>query len=294
MAAHDGFHGRASEAEEQLRRGLSALKRPRPARLGEEPSGTAQLERSALGKALLANLVWQGRIRDARQLPASQELAGLSARDAGSLAISIAFATRDIDDARAAVRAMTEAGEMNASGKLDGALALVLAGDVEAAKPLAESAFSAPKLNEFPAIVRSLWDAVAAWKQGDLDAAAAGLRSVSESPYVDARYKGLALLGEVEMSRGRYELAVDALEKARATHFSTAIGGLSVFQPGVLYYLAVAYDRLGDHEKAREHCDGFLRFWSRADPDLPRLAEAKRLRDTLDGRSATRKKGLPL
>jgi tetratricopeptide (TPR) repeat protein len=120
-----------------------------------------------------------------------------------------------------------------------------------------------------------------AWRRGNLDAAAAGLRAVTESPFVDARYKALALLGEVEMSRGKYELAVEALEKARATHFSPAIGGLAYLQPTVLYLLAVAYERLGDAARGRQRCDEFLRFWARADPDLPRLAEVKAMQARL-------------
>jgi hypothetical protein len=44
---------------------------------------------------------------------------------------------------------------------------------------------------------------------------------------------------------------------------------------------AQAHERLGEREKAIATVDRLLAAWKRADPDLPRLAEAKALRARL-------------
>jgi tetratricopeptide (TPR) repeat protein len=161
--------------------------------------------------------------------------------------------------------------------QLDAAMAFAVAGDVAASRPLAAAAFASPAASEFPAFVRSLYEALVAWRTGSLDEAEVGLRAVAESPYLDARYKALAVLGEVEVARGRFASAVEALERARAIPFAPQIGGLAYLQATGLYQLAVAYDRLGEPTQARERVEEALRFWRHADPDAPNVSAARAL-----------------
>ena len=53
------------------------------------------------------------------------------------------------------------------------------------------------------------------------------------------------------------------------------------FDPRRYLLLAGAYERTGDGPKALERVDELLQLWQRADPDLPRLAEAKALKKRL-------------
>jgi tetratricopeptide (TPR) repeat protein len=282
VADYLGFQGNPEEAEARLRQGLGSLPRPPPEKSGEYSFEGPWMERVSLVRRLLFSLLYQGRMREARDLLLGRDMAGAPARDAAAMRLSLAYATRSPDDARAAVSALEEAGAMgNQETTLEGARALALAGDLELARSTAAAVPTSAGASAFRPYVRALWEAVAAWREGNLDAAVAGLRSIAESPYVDARYNALALLGEIEFSRGRYEPAVEALEKVYAMHYAPSIGGLPYLRPASLYFQAAAYEKLGDKVRARERCDEFLRYWARADPDLPRLAEAKALQARL-------------
>ena len=140
---------------------------------------------------------------------------------------------------------------------------------------MAPAIFSSPEASEFPAYVRPIFDGVVAWKKGDLATAADRLGVAASIPYVDARYKALNVLGEVELARGRNDAAIAALEQARSIGFSPYVSSLSTLRPLGLYRLAVAYERAGDRVRAHERVDELLKIWQRADPDLPHLAEAK-------------------
>lgn len=52
--------------------------------------------------------------------------------------------------------------------------------------------------------------------------------------------------------------------------------------PRSFYLRALAYERLGQRERASEELDGLFALWSRADPDLPLLARANELRSRLE------------
>jgi tetratricopeptide (TPR) repeat protein len=146
--------------------------------------------------------------------------------------------------------------------------------------------FSGPDASEYPAYVRTLFEGIVAWKKGDLDTAAERLRGAPEIPYVDPRFTALAVLGEIELARGRNEAAIAALEQARGIGFTPFVSSTSTFRPAILYHLALAYERTGDKVRARERVDELLRLWQRADPDLPRLAEAKAMKKRLAPRTA--------
>jgi tetratricopeptide (TPR) repeat protein len=278
MAAYLSFHGRAHEAEGQLRSALEALPPPKPDAPDDSHGNSSRNERIWLTKALVDSLVHQGRLREARELVQRLETLGLPARESCGIRLGFSFATHSPEDVRSAVRALERLGAMKDAGvQLDAAVAFAVAGDVAASRPLAAAAFASPAASEFPAFVRPLYEALVAWRTGDLDAAEVGLRAVAESPYLDARYKALAVLGEVEIARGKFGSAVEALERARAIPFAPQIGGLAYLQASGLYHLSVAYDRLGEPVRARERVEEALRFWRRADADAPNVAEARAL-----------------
>jgi len=287
LAAHLSFHGRAHEAEAQLRRALESLPPPKPAAPDEAHGDSPRLERVALTKALVDALVYQGRLREARELLQELEARGLPPRDCAGIRLGFAFATHSPEDVRAAVRAFEDLGALKDGGiQLEAALALAVAGDVAASRPLAEAAFASTAASEFPGFVRPFYEAIVAWRTGNLEAAEVGLRAVAESPYLDPRYKALSILGEVELARGKPGSAVEALERARAIPFAPQVGGLPYLQANGLYHLAVAYDRLGEPAKARERVLEVLRFWRRADPDAPHVAEAGALLRKLEAQAS--------
>ncbi len=63
--------------------------------------------------------------------------------------------------------------------------------------------------------------------------------------------------------------------------------------PRALYFSAVAHDRLGDRERARERLDALLALWARADRDVPLLAEARALQRKLSGGAVAERRGAP-
>jgi tetratricopeptide (TPR) repeat protein len=276
LPAYEAFRGGAVKAEAQLRLALANLPPPRTAIQEEGPINLRSFERASTVKGLLAALVYQGRLGDARRLLEGPEMAGITPRDVAGMRLVLSRATRSPEDARAALRAMDDAGALKTEeSRMDAALALTLAGDLAAARSIVEAGINPWRASEFRPYLRPTWEAIDAWRQGNPDAAAAGLRVVAESPYVDARFGALCLLGEVELSRGRNDAAVEALEKALSMHFSHSINGAPYLRPAGLYFLALAHERQGDKVKARARIGEFLAAWDRADPEVPMLVEAK-------------------
>jgi tetratricopeptide (TPR) repeat protein len=128
--------------------------------------------------------------------------------------------------------------------------------------------------------------AFVAWKKGDLDGASDRLRIAPSIPYVEARYRALSVLGEIELTQGRNDAAIAALEQARAIGFTPNVSSMSVLRPAGLFLLAQAYERTGDKVRARDRIDEFLKLWQRADADLPRLAEARAMKKRLAPKTA--------
>jgi tetratricopeptide (TPR) repeat protein len=249
----------------------------------------SRLERVSLTRGLGDALVYQGRLREAREFLQGLEASGLPPRDCAGIRMGFAFATRSPDDVRGAVQAFEKTGALKDGGaQAEAALALAVAGDIDASRSLADAAFASAQAAEFPSFVRPFYEAIVAWRKGNLADAEVGLRAVAEGPYLDARYKALSILGEIEVGRGRYASAVEALERARAIPFAPQIGGLPFLQANGLYHLAVAYDRLGDPAKARDRVQELLRFWRRADADAPNVAEARALARKLGAQATQR------
>jgi tetratricopeptide (TPR) repeat protein len=289
LAAHLSFHGRAHEAEAEVRSALRSLPAPKAAAPDDPRVDVSRLERVSLTRGLGDALVYQGRLREAREFLQGLEASGLPPRDCAGIRMGFAFATRSPDDVRGAVQAFEKTGALKDGGaQAEAALALAVAGDIDASRSLADAAFASAQAAEFPSFVRPFYEAIVAWRKGNLADAEVGLRAVAEGPYLDARYKALSILGEIEVGRGRYASAVEALERARAIPFAPQIGGLPFLQANGLYHLAVAYDRLGDPAKARDRVQELLRFWRRADADAPNVAEARALARKLGAQATQR------
>ena len=104
---------------------------------------------------------------------------------------------------------------------------------------------------------------------------------------VSQRYSGLHHLGAFLIGQGRDAEGVASLEKARAIGWFRGTGDSHPWlHPEGLLLLAGAYERLGERQKGLERVDELLRIWQRADPDLPRLAEARALKKRLAPRTA--------
>ncbi len=282
------FEGRAAEAEVRLRRAFDALRPPAPgAPEVVSVRSTPRAERIDLARALADTLIWQGRLREARALVRSLPARGLPPREAAVVALAFSVATRSPDDVAYGVRAAEESGGLqDPSVKVNAAIAFALAGDPAAARPLSAEAFADPGASEFPAHVRPLHDAVMAWREGRLADAEATLRAVARSPFLDARYTALVVLGDVELGRGEAARAAEVLEQARAIPFSPVLGGLPYLQPLAQVRLAEAYDRVGERARARERLGEALRNWDRADADAPLVAEGRALRRRLGAAGA--------
>jgi tetratricopeptide (TPR) repeat protein len=230
--------------EEELRRwsGPDAL----PARQASS--------RSALSFLLTA----QGRAREVRALAA--EMRGGMAPELSMWASAMAEMLEG--DAAAAARSFRESGSPAAApfvaflGDLDGA--------AELARGLAPGSTEA-----------DLYRAVESWRRGSADTAIPILRGL-----ISRTDDGGATrwLGEIMCEReGRAE-GVDLLVRWLERFPSAVNLGRLAFRPHVTLVLARCQAELGRRPDALATLERFMSDWSRADPGLPMLAEAKALR----------------
>ncbi len=155
---------------------------------------------------------------------------------------------------------------------------------------------------------RQLYEAVAAWRGGNLPVATAGFRALSAHPSLDYTLLSQVALGEIAFAKGRDAEAIAALEAFARTPVVSWHWGVPPSQvnrwffaghfrswayPRSLYLRAAAHERLGELEKARALVDRLLGIWKRADPDLPLLAEAKAMRKRLVAPSASGRAAAP-
>jgi len=178
------------------------------------------------------------------------------------------------DRARGELAALVRAfGEAEAEGRLEPKkmqmlpVVAVLAGDLARAAELA-------RFPDAGSTREALYRGVVAWRSGRLEEAASTLRPLAEG-HEDFRQFALYALGEVAAARGRHAEAVEALER-----FQRAFGG-GYFRtwayPRSLVLEAGSLEALGRQGEARAKAQRLLSMWQRAEPDLPRLAEAKAL-----------------
>jgi tetratricopeptide (TPR) repeat protein len=275
--------GRAREAEAMARQGLATVSR----RATEQKDADAHSQRAAYLRLLVSTLGQQGRWREAQALVDGLAEAGVPDVDVAQLRLGFGTATRSLDRVLAAGAEAERAGLLrSAKPLLSAAVSVAYLGNPAAAALLAERARAAPDWADVePAQVR-FYDALVAWRAGRLDDAEALFRTFAESPVVPLRYRGLHLLAEVQLARGKDAEGAASLERTRAMPWSPAIEGRSWIDQDVLFLLAGAYERLGERPKALERIDELLKGWQRADADLPRLAEARALKKRVSPKTA--------
>jgi len=94
----------------------------------------------------------------------------------------------------------------------------------------------------------------------------------------DPALEPVFLLGLALAGAGRDADAIAAFQTLGRTHPFYFPYWQASLQPWSLYLAARSHERLGRREAARRELDQLLSLWSRADPDLPLLAEAKAMR----------------
>ena len=123
--------------------------------------------------------------------------------------------------------------------------------------------------------------AVLDWKEGRRASARARLQALERRfPLPRGGIAPAFLRAEVAAQEG---LDADVVEALRALEGLPLQGyWTSWAHPRRLYLLAISLERLGRRDEARAQVDRLLRLWSRADPGLPLLAQARALKARLD------------
>ena len=280
------YQGRPHDAEAMAREGVrnAAGRTPPPASAPDEERdselvGYQRLLASALGQ--------QGRMREARAVVDGMEASGVKPVDAAMARLGFGTGTRNPAIIRDALAWLDGQGALKGAKALLGAsFSSAVAGDAPGAAGFLERARAAPDWPDVYPESRTAAEALIAWRSGRVADAEGLLRTLAEGKTVGARYLGSVLLGEVLVAGGRDADAVAALERARSMPWSGAMDSRAWFGPSSTLLLAAAYERLGERQKGLERVDELLRLWQRADPDLPRLAEAKALKKRLAPKTA--------
>lgn len=137
--------------------------------------------------------------------------------------------------------------------------------------------------------LRSLYDGLIAWRRGNAQGALEILRALR------SRWSGWNRATiDYRLARIAFDARHDAEGIALVEDFERRPGDIwRAWRLAELLLLkARAHERLGEREKAIATVDRLLAAWKHADPDLPRLAEAKSLRARL-GASVSRRGRAP-
>jgi pentatricopeptide repeat protein len=286
IASWSMFQGHPGDAEAMAREGIKAAASRTPAP-PSAPDEERDSELVGYQRLLVASLGQQGRLREARTVVDGMEAAGVKPTDAAMARLGFGTGSRDPALIREAIAALDRQGALKGANQLLGAaISAAIAGDVAEATGFLARARSAPDWSETYPGPRSIGEAIIAWRSGRLADAEGLLRGVAGGRTVGAQYTGAMLLGEVLLAEGRDTDAVASLERARSMPWSGAIDSRPWLDPGALFLLAGAYERLGDRQKALDRIDEFLRNWQRADANLPRLAEARALKKRVSPKTA--------
>ncbi|HQR29541.1 MAG TPA: hypothetical protein PLL32_03960, partial [Anaeromyxobacteraceae bacterium] len=245
------------------------------------PLDTWPTARMGVLGALAEVYLYQGRYRDALRtldgMPEEVALADLTGAPARMRTAIHAYAG-SADKAWAAARKLVESGGGVDLVPVD----LALVGD-------APHAVEAARLLVPGSRQLRLYEAVASWRSGALDAAATQFQAIAAGKYAPDRALASAYLGELEAGRGRDREAILALERHRAAPMPSRPSVEEALRlPRTLLLLARAYERSGDRDRARERLDELLAMWKGADPELAVLRDARALEARLKGAKATR------
>jgi serine/threonine protein kinase/Tfp pilus assembly protein PilF len=278
--------GRPHDAEEMARNGLAGLARRTPP-TSPPPEDEAYAEELTYRSLLIGALVQQGRMREAQA--ALDELGGLDLPPLQIARARLGFATasRSLPRVQALVAEAEATGMLkNAPPVMSAATSLALLGDPGSAAQLAEQARALPDWSDVDRTQRALYEAVVAMRTDRQDEAETALRALADGPSANGRFVALHLLGELQVKRGKDAAGAATLERARAMRWSGTTDSRSFLDPNALFLLGTAYERLGERQKGLDRIDELLKLWQRADPDLPRLAEARAMKKRLSPRTA--------
>lgn len=168
---------------------------------------------------------------------------------------------------RDAQRALQAEGHPKAGGRY--ALMMAYAGDPQRAAKLEHLISKGTPQEE-------AYRAIQAWRRGDLAAALTIARAVP-APQIPVLY----MMGEIALDSGDPALAAESLERVRLNTMGDGLLRAWVY-PRSLYLSAVAYEQLGQPERALARVQELLSAWRHADADSPLLANARALRLRLE------------
>jgi tetratricopeptide (TPR) repeat protein len=123
-----------------------------------------------------------------------------------------------------------------------------------------------------------LYRAIATWRGGDLAGALSRLRALDRDMDTPKRIVVSWYHARVAFEAGQWAEAIAAGEEAEPKVWGT---WRSWGVPLLLLERAQAWERLGQREKAIAAVDRLLGWWKKADPDLPRLAQARAIKARL-------------
>ncbi|MGA8891720.1 MAG: tetratricopeptide repeat protein [Anaeromyxobacteraceae bacterium] len=245
------------------------------------PADTWPSARMGVLGALAEVYLYQGRYEDAlRTLDAMPEEVALADRTGAPARMRTAIHAHSGSAAGAwgAARKLVESGGGVDLVPLD----LALVGD-------APHAAEAARLLVPGSRQLGLYEAMASWRSGAVDAAASQFQAIASGKYAPDRSLAWSFLGDLEAGRGRDRQAIEALERHRAAPMPNRPSVEEALRlPRTLLLLAQAYERTGDRARARERVDELLAMWKGADPELAMLREAKALRVRLKDPPARR------
>jgi tetratricopeptide (TPR) repeat protein len=288
LLSHLVYSGRAAEAEQAARDGLSRL----PEEVVAENLEAARSLRYALSEALGA----QGKFREARQ--ESIRLASWGRYpDDGRLRqrLWIAAASQDFPELVSAIRALENfEGVVDAAGGTGGFALEVAelaadAGRLDLAGPIARRVLDGRTASDPVPTARLLMTAIAAAHEGPPDAALRALAEASEPSDITWLFSGRLVQGHYLRANGDCAGAILAYERALRVKWHHLDAVRFTFLPLLLHSIALCHEKLGDLAKAQERNDELLTLWVNADPDLPLLLEAKAMQARLAS-AATRGK----
>jgi eukaryotic-like serine/threonine-protein kinase len=277
--------GRPVEAERRAREAIAAE--------GSRPGGARPGYLNGLRLALGWALVAQGRMTDVLEVLATIDPGPVATARSRLTFGLVAGSAAEVREAARIIGSQFLGDEPGTGGHT--AVDLLRGGRPElgarAALGLLEMGFPEDAGRVVAAVRRSAWvgglfpgelllyDAAGAWAAGDLGAAEAAARNAATiAPTGPLRVDGLLYLGLIQEARGDRAGATATLETARQHRWPPSFPATDA---RILHALARSYEQLGNAALARERIEELLRLWVNADPDLPRLAEAKAMQARL-------------
>ncbi len=225
------------------------------------------------------SLIGQGRFADAVAAmggPLDPESDGAAVRVYASLA------SGDQAGVREGILQLERMGELEDLNALLGyGLIAAGSGDFTTLSRLLEKAAASPQLPQADAPSRAWLSPIIAWGRGAREEARQGFAVLSSHGHVAARFWGHFMLGVLALEDGDCATSVAEMEEAWNAGIVYPADDRIAMQSVLLLRMATCHEKLGDLVKARARNEELLRRWSRADPDIPLLLEAKAMRARL-------------